>query len=181
MKFATHLDRTSHCRTASGTNLSNSLIYRVFIIHTRRDWILAISQPGLLSPTTRWTTGVSSTCPDEINLKAIPGLDLVTLPPGIRAQQSLRSPPRETRLSFIAELSLRPEPQHLKPKPSKFQTPTYQAPNPKPQTPNSKDQTLTKSWQTLNDSPYALNPNRKKAPSPAGRPHLGGSRARKDP
>ena len=39
MKISTQLGHISHCITASGTNWSKRWIYRVFIIHTRRDQI----------------------------------------------------------------------------------------------------------------------------------------------
>ena len=35
--ITTHLDRISHCETASGTNWSNRWTYRVLIMNTRRD------------------------------------------------------------------------------------------------------------------------------------------------
>ena len=37
VKYTTHLDHISHCKTASGTNWSNRLTYRVFIKNTRHD------------------------------------------------------------------------------------------------------------------------------------------------
>jgi len=37
MTITTRLDHISHCKTASGTNWSNTWTYRVCIINTRRD------------------------------------------------------------------------------------------------------------------------------------------------
>ena len=37
MKITTHLNRTSHCKTSAGTNLSDRWTYRVFTIDTLRD------------------------------------------------------------------------------------------------------------------------------------------------
>ena len=37
IKITTHLDHISYGKTASGTNWSNILTYRLFIINTRRD------------------------------------------------------------------------------------------------------------------------------------------------
>ena len=39
MKTTTHLDRMSHCKSASGTNWSNRWSSRVFIINAHRDLI----------------------------------------------------------------------------------------------------------------------------------------------
>ena len=35
IKFATHLDRLSHCETTSGTSWLNRWTFRIFIINTR--------------------------------------------------------------------------------------------------------------------------------------------------
>ena len=40
MKSTTHLDHTSHCQTAPGTNWLQRWTYRVFITNTRRDYVL---------------------------------------------------------------------------------------------------------------------------------------------
>ena len=37
MKITTHLDRISHCETASGANWSNRWTYRVFLRGAHRD------------------------------------------------------------------------------------------------------------------------------------------------
>ena len=49
IKITTHLDRTSHCKTASSTNWSNRWTYGVFVINHCRDEVRSGVSDGQLS------------------------------------------------------------------------------------------------------------------------------------